>query len=95
MRAYSLAMLISAEASFNLILDEASDDLNILAFWLDGSRGKGFENEYSDYDCTMIVKEDVLNQYKSRYENSAVPEIDLTVTTLPQFREYAAWGSDT
>jgi hypothetical protein len=59
------------------------------------SRGKGLETEYSDFDCTMIVKEDVLKQYKRYYENSTIPEVELIVTTLSQFRDYAAWGRDT
>jgi hypothetical protein len=88
-------MLIRAEPMFYSLLNEARDDPNILAFWLDGSRGKGLETDYSDYDCTMIVKENVSSRYISRYNNLRSSDIDLSVMTLSQFRNYAAWGSDT
>jgi hypothetical protein len=88
-------MLIRPEPIFYSLLNEARDDPNILAFWLDGSRGKGLETGCSDYDCTMIVEEKVSSQYVHRYGNLGSPEIDLSVMTLSQFRNYAAWGSDT
>jgi hypothetical protein len=88
-------MLGHSERVFTSLLNEAQDDPNILAFWLDGSRGKGLETDYSDYDCTMIVKENVSSQYICRYRNLGSSKIDLSVMTLSQFRNYAAWGSDT
>jgi len=88
-------MLIHPEQTFYSLLNEATDDPNILAFWLDGSRGKGLETGDSDYDCTMIVKEKVSSQYARRYSNLSSCEIDLSVMSLLQFRNYAAWGSDT
>jgi hypothetical protein len=88
-------MLTDPKRAFSTLLNEAKQDPNILAFWLDGSRGKGLETEYSDYDCTMIVDEDVSDQYLRRYRDLDSSEIDLSVMTLTQFRNYAAWGSDT
>jgi hypothetical protein len=81
---------------FNNILEDARNDKNILAFWLDGSRGKGiFEHDQSDYDCTMIVKGDVLNEYKERYQKNSNKEIELKVMVLDEFKKSAVWGSDT
>jgi hypothetical protein len=91
----SAAMLVRPESVFHSLLNVARNDPNIVAFWLDGSRGKGLETDHSDYDCTMIVKENASEQYFSRYSNLRSSEIDLSVMTLEQFRNYAVWGSDT
>src|SRR3989338_2166151 len=78
---------------FETILAAAKADPNIIGFWLDGSRGKGIVTKYSDYDCTMIVKDRGLAAYKKQYEQLGEPEIELRVRTLEQFERYAAWGS--
>ncbi len=75
------------------ILNEIKKDHNVLAFWLDGSRGKGFVTQKSDYDGTMIVKDVVLNQYKKKYGSKRNPEIELKVLTLSQLKKYAEYGS--
>ena len=81
------------DAVFNQILRDAQTDLNILAFWLSGSRGKGLSTAHSDYDCTMIVTADVLEEYRRKYENLGIIDIELSVSTFDLFRQYAAWGS--
>lgn len=81
------------EAQFNRVLEAACSDPNILAFWLDGSRGKGMITPYSDYDCTMIVKDEVLDEYRKKYENPGDSKIDLSVSTFDRFRQHAALGS--
>ena len=43
---------------FEELLNEAKNDENITGFFLGGSRGKGYENDLSDYDLQMIVKKD-------------------------------------
>src|SRR5262249_39824882 len=73
-------------------LETAEQDPNILAFWLDGSRGKGLATSQSDYDCTMIVKDEVLDDYLRRYEGVGAPGIELSVLTLDGFKHSAAWG---
>ena len=40
--------------ALNQIVKDAQKDPNILAFWLDSSRGKGVITLYPDYDCTMM-----------------------------------------
>ena len=81
------------EAQFEEILATARKDPRILAFWLNGSRGKGTITPHSDYDCTMVVKDEALEEYKARYASLGNPEIELGVLTLDQFRRHAAWGS--
>jgi predicted nucleotidyltransferase len=83
------------EKLFNKILAEAKTDPNILAFWLDGSRGKGLVTKYSDYDCTLVVKDEVLAEYEKKYENLKEPGIDSNVRSISSFYNYAAWGSPT
>jgi len=79
---------------FEKTTQEAQNDPNIVAFWLDGSRGKGImSHAESDYDCMMIVKEEVLSEYKERYEKID-PAIELGVMTLEEFKDFAAWESD-
>lgn len=78
---------------FKQILEAAQKDPNILAFWLEGSRGKGLITPYSDYDCSMIVKNEVFDEYRREYEVVGSPEIELTVFTFDDFRQHATWGS--
>lgn len=81
---------------FDQILNDANNDPNILAFWLSGSRGKEtIITEYSDYDCNLIVSDEVFKEYKNKYENIGNPDLDVFVRTLPIFRKYADWDSDT
>ncbi len=85
-----------AKKIFDRVLENAKSDSNILAFWLDGSRGKGIiEHAESDYDCTMIVEDKALADYKTRYENMGNPDFEIGVLTLAEFKKLAAWGSDT
>lgn len=67
-------------------------DKNIIGFFLSGSRGKGFENESSDYDAGMVVKDDVAKKYKKKFD-FPFDSIDLPVYGLAEFKNYAKWGS--
>ncbi|MEK7480564.1 MAG: hypothetical protein AAB604_00490 [Patescibacteria group bacterium] len=79
---------------FEDLLNEAKTDENIIGFFLGGSRGKGYENDLSDYDLHMIVKDEVAEAYKKKFDRE-MPEIDLSVSSLSEFSEYAKWQSDT
>lgn len=82
-----------SETDFNTLLEVARTDDNILGFILGGSRGKGFENENSDYDVRMIVKDEVAEEYEKKHQSSE--GIDLCVDSYSYFKNYAAWdGSD-
>jgi hypothetical protein len=78
---------------FSELLERMWIDDNVLAFWLDGSRGKDQATADSDYDCTMIVRDAVWRDYHARHASAGRSGIDLTVLTLGQFRSEAAWGS--
>jgi hypothetical protein len=82
--------MAETEARFNQVLEAAYRDPNVLAFWLDGSRGKGVTTSHSDYDCTMIVKDEVLDEYRKKFENLGDPKIELSVYTFDGFRQHAA-----
>ncbi|MBU1682906.1 hypothetical protein KJ742_03085, partial [Patescibacteria group bacterium] len=61
--------------------------------FLGGSRGKGFENELSDYDPRMVVNDKIADEYKKKYEAMELEDIDLSVLSLSDFKTYAEWGS--
>ena len=84
---------MSDSIQFDKIVDKAKSDAAILGLFLVGSRGKGFENEQSDYDIVMIAKDDVVNSLKSEYEDKKAEDIDLSIYSLSDFINYAAWGS--
>lgn len=82
-----------SDEQFAQLLEEAKTNPNIIGFFLGGSRGKGFQNEQSDYDPRMIVKNEVAKTYHEKYESMVLEEIDLVVMSLSEFRDYALWGT--
>ncbi len=76
---------------YEKILDEAKNNSDIVGFILVGSRGKGFENEHSDYDAVMVVKDDVANVMHDKYEMQTLDDVDLSVHSLSDFKTFAAW----
>src|SRR5690348_13694341 len=72
----------------------AQSDPNVLAFWLDGSRGKGRATAHSDFDCTMIVRDGCESEYRTRLAGKR-GVIDCRVMTLSEFRRHAEWGGPT
>ena len=83
------------DKEFEELVERIKGDENILAFWLDGSRGKGMITENSDYDCKMIVIDSVLLEYKEKYNNKEKSVIEISVMTLDELKNYAKLGSDT
>ncbi|MBU1934817.1 nucleotidyltransferase domain-containing protein, partial [Patescibacteria group bacterium] len=57
-----------SDQQFTELLETAKKDPNIIGFFLGGSRGKGFENELSDYDPRMVVNDKIADEYKKKYE---------------------------
>ncbi len=84
----------TTKQEFNTLVEQIKQDDNVFAFWLDGSRGKGMETKNSDYDARMIVNDKVLNEYKQKYGSKVNPEIEISVMTVKELKEYAKYGSD-
>lgn len=78
---------------YETIYDEAKKDPNIIGFFLGGSRGKGFQTKYSDYDTYIIVKDGAVKDYKDRYPFRKYKGVDLIVFSYTEFKNYAPWGS--
>lgn len=74
------------------LLDLAERDPDVLAFWLTGSRGKGRETAASDYDCVLIVRDEVFDAWSTRHAGRARARTDCSVMTLEGLRAHAAWG---
>lgn len=80
---------------FQHLVQDAGTDPYVLGICLGGSRGKGFENEFSDYDICMIVADGTPEPECQRYLRLNSAAIDLWTMTLSEFREAAAWGGPT
>jgi len=85
--------MISAKQKFENLLGEAKADSNIVGFFLGGSRGKGIENEFSDYDVYVIVKNGKAEFYKKKYSKIVDEYIEFMVYSFDEFKNYADWGS--
>lgn len=83
-----------AQQFFEELLAQAKNDENIIGLFLTGSRGKGFERSDSDYDLDLIVKDGAVEEYQKKYKELGVSGVDLGVSSLEHFRNYASWGSD-
>ncbi|HUU78161.1 MAG TPA: nucleotidyltransferase domain-containing protein [candidate division Zixibacteria bacterium] len=80
---------------FTDFLIQAKSDPNILGVILLGSRGKGFYKEHSDYDFQVIVREEVLEEYKDKIKEIDNQDFfDCSVLTLESFKNYAAWDTE-
>lgn len=78
---------------YEKILQDAYENDDIIGLVLVGSRGKGFENEYSDYDMVMIVKDEAAKEVHDKYEPLALDNVDLNVYSLTDFKKHAGWES--
>lgn len=77
---------------YEQILKEAQENDEVVALVLLGSRGKGFENEYSDYDMIMITNDESIDLIK-KYKDKKLDNVDLTVKSLSDFKNFANWES--
>ncbi|MHA1985131.1 MAG: nucleotidyltransferase domain-containing protein [Promethearchaeota archaeon] len=75
------------------IYAEAQKDQNIIGFFLGGSRGRGFQTKYSDYDTYIIVEDKVVQEYKEKYPKLKYKGVDLLVFSYSEFKKYASWRS--
>lgn len=81
-----------AHALFQQTLAMAHADPNIVGLYLGGSRGKGAATVHSDYDCDIVVLDQVAEEYRARFGGDD-SGLNLGVFGLSEFRTYAAIGS--
>lgn len=70
----------------------AQSDPDIIGLFSTGSCGKGLITDESDFDATMIVKDEVLGNYREKYKGFGGILCDLTVKAMAGLREAAIWG---
>lgn len=73
------------------LIETAKNDENIIGLFSTGSCGKGMVTDESDYDVTLIVKDGVADDYRAKFKSYGGVLCDLSVKTLNQLREAAAW----
>ena len=78
------------EKSFRSIREASRHNDDILGFVVTGSRGKGFENQWSDYDFAIFVKDNALEKYQEMYKDLP-PDGRLYIFTLDSFKARLTW----
>lgn len=84
-------MSINLAEVYGEVLRKADADLNVLAFILTGSRGKGFGTEHSDYDCAAVVADAEVAMQREAMSRLP-PGIHVTIYTVQTFEDHAAWS---
>ena len=81
---------------FIKIINGAKKDQNILGLYLSGSRGKGKETKYSDYDIEIVVKDKVKDEYSKKYgeKQKLIKEISFRIFSISEFKTYANIGTE-
>jgi len=82
--------LTTIEQAFEDIRQASYDHDDILGFVVTGSRGKGFANQWSDYDFAIFVADSALAHYEQAYRDLP-PGGRLYILTLDGFRRRVAW----
>jgi hypothetical protein len=77
--------------TYEALAAQAREDANILAFWLGGSRGKGFGTAHSDHDVMLVVADAAADAYRARFARLCQGDIDCVVMTMAQLRAAADW----
>jgi|GEM_PF-4384897 predicted nucleotidyltransferase len=78
------------------IVHESEKNPDIVGLFLGGSRSKGYENPWSDWDFRMIVKDGKKTELEKVYKHHKIlnldrDEIDMTIWELSEFEAYAEW----
>ncbi len=79
--------------NFDQLTEKAKSDENVLGLILLGSRGKGFNNEHSDYDASLILKDSLTEESLKKYKETKFEDTDVSVKTFSEFKNYAVWES--
>ena len=74
------------------LIATANSDLNILGLFTTGSFGKKMITDKSDYDVTIIVRDEVKNEYETKYKGFGGILCDLSIKTMGELKETANWG---
>ena len=93
---FSQAVMKEAKRIFEALHQQALDDASVIGLFLSGSRGKGFENPYSDYDIRIVFAdgsdmEKASSSYKTFEQHEA---IEIGYDMLAALRAYAEFGSE-
>lgn len=75
--------------AFREIREAARRNDDILGFVVTGSRGKGFANQWSDYDFAIFVRDDALEKYREKYRELP-PDGRLYIFTPSWKRSFAS-----
>lgn len=75
---------------FDEIRTASQEDKDILGFVVTGSRGKGFANQWSDYDCAVFVREEAIEKFKQQYADVPAGGC-LYIFTLETFSARMVW----
>ncbi len=84
---------MDSAALYKHILMMAKEDKNVLGFVLEGSRGKGAETKYSDYDVYIIVKNGMAKRYKKLFDVKR-NDFDISVMDFDTFKTEAEFGGE-
>jgi|AntRauTorcE11897_2_1112592.scaffolds.fasta_scaffold32191_1 hypothetical protein len=77
-------------------IEDAEQNENVLGFFMGGSRGKGFEDAYSDWDLRYVVKIGTKAQFskqpeENNFEDSEYADMSTQVFDYDEFRQHAEW----
>lgn len=82
---------MTAKETFDRLVENATNDPHVLGLFLGGSRGKGFENAYSDYDVEIVLRDGAPGEVGRTYLHYAEhPDLEVFPSTLSAFRDRAA-----
>ena len=85
--------MASADEGFEALLRQARADPDVLGVVLTGSHAQGLATPWSDYDVTVILRDEAAAGTQSQYPAEAFPNVDLRVMPLHEFADYAGWDT--
>jgi predicted nucleotidyltransferase len=81
--------------TYEELVDMTRSDEGVLGLVLTGSRGQGrFVTDESDWDVRLVVREDVLDEYRSRFGTPHGSRVEVFVLTLADLAAVGRPGSD-
>lgn len=87
------------QSDFDELLLSATKNDDILGFFLGGSRGKGFEDEYSDWDLRYVVRNGTKQKFSKNltsreFEKSDYEDMEFQIFEYDDFVQHALWKKD-